>query len=185
MERRRASSGIGADIGGGGARESSRQSGRNAEKAVVCQSARGRRPNSASPPWRAPSPATTAAGCDCVTPLQSLPVDCIDCYTPPSRLPAAKRGRGAARGAQACLELSALFSLAAYTTQHVQPQPLLTRLPRAISAALYCTVIRLRPHRRNAYARTHLPAGLAAPHRRQTNSHVLQQARAAWSLSRA
>jgi hypothetical protein len=104
MERRRASSGIGADIGGGGARESSRQSGRNAEKAVACQSKRGRRPNSASPPERAPSPATTAAGegrqqrcsllsvvCyDCVTLLQSLHVERIGCVTPLSRLPAAE-----------------------------------------------------------------------------------------------
>jgi hypothetical protein len=73
-----------------------------------------------------------------VTRLQSLLAEYLGCRTPPSRLPAAKRGRGAARGAQACLELSALFSLVAYTTQHVQPQPLLTRLPRAVSAALYC-----------------------------------------------
>jgi hypothetical protein len=50
--------GIGADIGCGGARESSRQYGRNAEKAVACQSERGSLPNSASPPPNAPSPAT-------------------------------------------------------------------------------------------------------------------------------
>jgi hypothetical protein len=53
--------GIGADIGRGGARESSRQSGRNAEKHAACQSERGTLPNSASPPRGALSPATTAA----------------------------------------------------------------------------------------------------------------------------
>jgi hypothetical protein len=50
MESRGRHGGIGADIGCGGARESSRQSGRNAEKAADCQSARGSLPNSASPP---------------------------------------------------------------------------------------------------------------------------------------
>jgi hypothetical protein len=50
--------GFGAHIGCGGARESSRQYGRNAEKAVACQSERGSLPNSASPPPNAPSPAT-------------------------------------------------------------------------------------------------------------------------------
>jgi hypothetical protein len=56
------SGGIGVDIGCGGARESSRQSGRNAEKAAAFQSERGSLPDSASPPPNAPSPATTAPG---------------------------------------------------------------------------------------------------------------------------
>ena len=93
MESRGPSGGIVQDIGRGGARESSRQSGRIAEKAAACQSARGSLPNSASPPptllpQQPPAPAKGGRhDCAPACRLSVLPVAAAEFVTAPSPRP--------------------------------------------------------------------------------------------------
>lgn len=172
MKEQRRRGGIATDIGRGGARESSRHGGRNAEKAYAGQSGQARLPDSASPPQQRlpqqPPPHTAKGGhddCDgacwahdCVILVQSLlrPLPHFFAHVlTSSRLDGLLRPRIA-------VLLCKAVSLAGHltpTTYAVQPQPSLTCLPSALSYCLFtltaaiaaslmpCTFPHATPHR--------------------------------------